>query len=548
MAHVLIVDDDALVRELYSLWLQERGHTTWQADSVAAAQAILNRQPCDVVISDIRMTHANGIDLLAWIGQQEEHLPVILITGAPAVDTAVSALRLNAYDYLLKPIEEAQLAQSVERADQYHRLLHEKERLQRENMRYQQELEARVAAQTAALHRLNQRLLTLHQLVQSMNTLNEDAHLHAAALAEARSAFRFDLLALLTIHWDEAYFETLSLHTAAEIKRGEVFLDLAQPELRAAIAQDRPLLINHITPERAWLRLPELPLRSLGIFPALNEWPIRTTLLAVGHTTEDAFDGSAELVLKTLAGHLRAVLINTRLYTQVRQALRVREEVLQNVSHELRTPLAIIQGYAEVLRAQDAAADSLIDAGLAAILEQSQHLHHLVDQLIAFHEIASTPLQRTRVHVGLWVQTVAGGWRRVLATRGQTLELHLAANVGDVSANADYLQQVLNNIISNAHKFSPDGSVIVARAWRQQAEVYIAITDQGIGLAAEQLPLIFERFYQADSGANRQFAGMGLGLSLAQQIIERHGGRIWAESAGLGQGVTITFTLPAIGG
>ena len=175
MAHILVVDDEALVRELYGLWLEGRGHTVWQADLVAAAQSILGARPCDVILTDIRMAQASGIDLLAWVSEVEEHLPVILITGAPAVDTAVSALRLKAYDYLLKPIEEAQLAQSVERADQYRRLVHEKERLRQENERYQQELEALVAVQTTALRRLNHQLLTLHQLVQSMSTLHEDA-------------------------------------------------------------------------------------------------------------------------------------------------------------------------------------------------------------------------------------------------------------------------------------------------------------------------------------------------------------------------------------
>ena len=327
----------------------------------------------------------------------------------------------------------------------------------------------------------------------------------------------------------------------------ELSFDLTWPGLDAALTANRPLILDHGEPAAACLHLPGLDLYSLGIFPVLNDVPGQTTLLAVGQTTAGAFDAAAELALKTLAGHLRAVLINTRLYTRVREALRVREQVLQNVSHELRTPLAIIQGYAEILHNEDdPAVDSLVNAGLSVILEQSQHLHHLVDQLISFHEIASAPLQRTRVQLNLCVQSAADAWKRLLATRQQTLHTHIAVDVGDVNANAEYLQQVLNNLLSNAHKFSPDAERSPCGCGGQQGEVYIAIADEGIGLDESQLPYIFDRFYQAESGIDRRFPGMGLGLSLAQQIIERHGGRIWAESAGFGQGVTITFTLPAI--
>lgn len=113
-----------------------------------------------------------------------------------------------------------------------------------------------------------------------------------------------------------------------------------------------------------------------------------------------------------------------------------------------------------------------------------------------------------------------------------------------IYAELNYLDRVLENLLDNAIKFSPDGGQIVVSARTNDAEVIVSVADQGIGLAPEKQRWLFERFYQADSGLARRFGGLGIGLALCKLIVETHRGRIWAESAGEGQGCTFYFALP----
>jgi two-component system sensor histidine kinase VicK len=107
--------------------------------------------------------------------------------------------------------------------------------------------------------------------------------------------------------------------------------------------------------------------------------------------------------------------------------------------------------------------------------------------------------------------------------------------------------QVVENLLDNAMKFSPSGGLISVRAWAEESRVVIAIADQGIGLSAEQRARVFERFYQVDSSTRRRFGGAGIGLALCKAIVEAHAGRIWVESAGVGQGSTFYVALPIEG-
>ena len=114
-----------------------------------------------------------------------------------------------------------------------------------------------------------------------------------------------------------------------------------------------------------------------------------------------------------------------------------------------------------------------------------------------------------------------------------------------VLADRDRLQQVMWNLFSNAVKFTPAGGRVVARGARKGRLVAISVQDTGLGLSENQLPYVFQRFWQAHTGASREFAGLGIGLALARHLVELHGGTIAAQSAGLGQGSVFTVILPA---
>ncbi len=131
------------------------------------------------------------------------------------------------------------------------------------------------------------------------------------------------------------------------------------------------------------------------------------------------------------------------------------------------------------------------------------------------------------------------------ADKGATLETTVEPGVPDVMADSDRAMQVLTNLLGNALRYTPvAGSVRVRVAPASRREVAVSVSDTGVGIAPEHLARVFERFYRVDKSRSRVLGGSGVGLTIARALVEAMGGRIWAESAGTGQGATFTFTLP----
>jgi len=234
-----------------------------------------------------------------------------------------------------------------------------------------------------------------------------------------------------------------------------------------------------------------------------------------------------------------------RVNARLRRALKAKEEMIQNVSHELRTPLALIQGYAELmeqgglgtLRPEQADA-------VRVMVKKSQQLGRMIELLIAMQSPDRKSVHQERVDLVTLVEEVTTAWWVRIKTEGFSLELHSDVERLPVLADADDLRRVLDNLLHNAFKFSPPGGRVTVRVWNEEKEARLAVSDQGIGLAPDQLEPIFERFYQVHSGMTRRYGGMGLGLALCKEIVQAHGGRIWAESEGKGKGSTFHIALP----
>lgn len=262
-------------------------------------------------------------------------------------------------------------------------------------------------------------------------------------------------------------------------------------------------------------------------------------------TTEaDAQNVFLQAVATPLGGALQgSILLLFQDLTRLRRLEAVRRDFIANISHELRTPLASMQSLAETLHggAKDdpAAADRFLDLMLTEI----DTMHQTVRELLELSRIESgeapPALQPAEPAV-----LIADALRRVqmLARRnGLTLENECPDNLPPVLADSERIEQVMMNLLHNAVKFTPAGGKITVSARTAGREVQFSFRDSGVGISAEDLPRIFERFYKADK--SRSGGGTGLGLSIARHIVEGHGGRIWAESKE-GQGSTFFFTLP----
>jgi GAF domain-containing protein/PAS domain-containing protein len=241
--------------------------------------------------------------------------------------------------------------------------------------------------------------------------------------------------------------------------------------------------------------------------------------------------------LKERAYHLEQA------YHELQEVDRLKDELVQNVSHELRTPLTFIKGYIELLGGGDLGQMNEHQQDVLKIVAEKTNLvTRLVSDIVFLQQIEHESLQLADVDIAQMIRRVVQVIP-VAAVGRVTLQAVLPPDLPLVRADQDRIYQVFDNLIGNAIKFSPNGGVITLQAQELDDRVQVSVSDTGIGIPADRLERIFERFYQVDGSTTRKFGGAGLGLAIAKRIVEAHGGRIWAESQ-LGCGSSFLFTLP----
>jgi signal transduction histidine kinase/ActR/RegA family two-component response regulator len=237
---------------------------------------------------------------------------------------------------------------------------------------------------------------------------------------------------------------------------------------------------------------------------------------------------------------------NARVYRQAHDASRLKDEFLGTLSHELRTPLNAILGYARMLRS-GVLSDSAKQARALEILERNALvLTQIVEDVLDVSRIISGKL-RLNVHELEWPAVIDDAVATVLPAaeaKGVSVELDVDRSTPAGSGDPERLQQVVWNLLNNAVKFTPHGGVVRVRLRAEGAYTEVTVSDTGRGIAADFLPHLFERFRQADSHFSREHGGLGLGLAIARDIVETHGGTIQAASGGEGRGATFTVRLP----
>jgi PAS domain S-box-containing protein len=242
----------------------------------------------------------------------------------------------------------------------------------------------------------------------------------------------------------------------------------------------------------------------------------------------------------------RDVTAERRLKDQADEASRLKDEFLAVLSHELRTPLNTVLGYTRMLRRDDARmTDELRGRALDALERNAETLARLVNDVLDTSRIVAGKLRLTIDTCSLdeVVEAAVDTVRPAADAKGVAIVMQGEAGLTTVG-DRDRLQQVIWNLASNAIKFTPKGGSVTVRVGRTASGVEISVADTGIGIARADLPYVFQRFWQAQTGASREYGGLGIGLALARHIVELHGGSIAADSAGPGHGSTFTVSLP----
>ncbi|MBD2465398.1 response regulator, partial [Oscillatoria sp. FACHB-1407] len=340
---------------------------------------------------------------------------------------------------------------------------------------------------------------------------------------------------------------------SAEVASAAKTLELGQAVCGYVVQNQTAAVIEKALESTGFLAaaLQPLGIRAYASYPLMvNNQAIGT--LGFGTRTRDRFLPEELELMQTVSDQVSTALQRSQLVKalqqraeELAQANRLKDEFLAVLSHELRSPLNPILGWTKLLR--NGKLDATRTAHALETIERNTQLQvQLIDDLLDISRILRGKLALTITTVDLqFVISAALETVRLAAeAKSQQIETIISPIAGTVNGDAGRLQQVIWNLLSNAIKFTPAGGYITIQLSSEGATARIQVKDSGKGIKPDFLPYIFEHFRQEDGAPTRQFGGLGLGLAIAKQITEMHGGTIKAESQGEGMGATFVVELP----
>ncbi|WP_154668179.1 ATP-binding protein [Pseudoduganella violaceinigra] len=315
--------------------------------------------------------------------------------------------------------------------------------------------------------------------------------------------------------------------------------------------------------------LPHPQVRSGLAVPVLARAGEVVGTLFFGHPEPHMFNERTERLVGGVAAQAGIAIDNARMVDAARRAAEEREvlldrernaraeaersnqmkdEFLATLSHELRTPLTAILGWAQVLRRGNRSPEEQL-RGLETIERNARAQAQLIEDLLDMGRITSGKvlLDMKLLMPSIVVDAALEAVRPAAEAKGIRLERDFSPT-GHVAGDANRLQQVVWNLLTNALKFTPRGGIVRAAVCRHEGHADITVSDNGLGIRQEFLPHVFERFRQADASTTRRHGGLGLGLSIVKHLVEQHGGTVSAASEGEGRGSSFTVRLPLASG
>ncbi len=263
------------------------------------------------------------------------------------------------------------------------------------------------------------------------------------------------------------------------------------------------------------------------------------------HQSRQAFDASDLSFASELARRSALAFENIRLFSDAQFANRAKDEFLATVSHELRTPMNVILGWLEILRTESLDTATIKQA-ISTMERNAKVQISLINDLLDISRITNGKiLLRTRpLNLFELIDGAVESIRPAARAKSIALKFKHSDSLPSPEGDADRLQQVLWNLLTNAVKFTPPGGSIEVRTEHDKTGVRICVQDSGQGIETDFMPFVFERFRQEEGGTTRQHGGLGLGLAIVRYLVELHGGSVTAASQGKGKGATFTVHLP----
>lgn len=316
--------------------------------------------------------------------------------------------------------------------------------------------------------------------------------------------------------------------------RSHVMFEITDEFLVAAAIDDEHLELARSLGLRSWI-----------VAPMLARGRIIGTLSVVTAESGRRYEDDDVRLVEELARRAAMAVDNARLYGEAGAANRAKDEFLATLSHELRTPLTAISGWAAMLKI-GSLDDETKQLAVDTIASSARAQGELIDELLELSRVVAGKfeLEIDTVDLARLCEELTIAARPAAEAKQIRLTSVVAERPLAMQGDERRLRQVLWNLITNAVKFTDTGGAVTIDASRHDETVQVRVSDTGLGIAPEFLPHVWERFRQADASATRAYGGLGLGLTVARQFVELHGGRIFATSEGLGHGATFTIELP----
>ncbi len=321
----------------------------------------------------------------------------------------------------------------------------------------------------------------------------------------------------------------------------------------AILQENRPIVLNDVSRDPRWYRIADaqtgfLTRSLLGVPMRYKDEPIG--VLEAVNKCEGEWTADDRRSMVVLAALSAIAIKNAQMLEQLRQAYdeldqldKLKNDFISIASHELRTPLSVILGYATFLQEE---AQGEVSAHASAVLNSALRMRNLIEDMtnLRYLKLGKAELVREHIPLAALFKAAQTDVQEMAEAKGHTLEVDWPEMNLVVEVDRTKFAMALTNLLNNAVKFTPSGGHIRLTYRRKPGAVWIVVEDNGVGIPADQLTRIFEEFHQVEDHMTRRHGGMGLGLAIAKALVEAHGGRIWAESAGAGQGSTFIINLP----
>ncbi|MDB5872173.1 MAG: putative histidine kinase, atypical hybrid [Ramlibacter sp.] len=523
--NILVVDDLAEKHVVFRSILDELGQNIISARSGQEALRYILEQEFAVILLDVNMPDIDGLETASLIRQYKKsaQTPIVFITAYVDERQAKRGYALGAVDYIPSPVVPEVLRSKV-------RVFVE---LFRMNRQLQQQATAREAlarseaareAAEDAIHRSDFLSEASQLLSRSLNL--EDTIQAMFGVAVPMLAER-SVLALAT----DGVITRIETHPPTAGGGPETLPSGLRDALEQAL-QQKSFELWHEGDEAA------------AICPLLAGGRVRGALILQAPLA--SLDSSRVALAKEVVSRASIAMENARLYTAIQEADRRKNEFLAMLAHELRNPLAPIRNAVHIMQGDDVTQPTM-NWARDVIGRQADHMARLIDDLLDVSRIVQgkVVVKPEKLTLSSLVERSVEASSPRVASRDQQLRVELPEQTVVLNGDAVRLAQVLSNLINNASKFSGPHTRITLTGSYADGEVRISVKDEGAGIDPAFLPHIFDLFAQADQSLDRAQGGLGIGLTLVKHLVELHGGRVAAHSAGVGQGAEIVVCLPA---